>query len=341
VEDFFSLRTCNRVREAETKIGVWLGSRASGSGDTLFGAPFEAHESKSSIMPSTRPDLMPEPGLSPELIAKRDRLLALLASYGSCAVAFSAGVDSTVVAKAAQLALGERAVAVTGISASLASGEAEEARQLAQVIGIRHRTIATDEFADGNYRRNSPDRCYHCKTELYTRLEGLAPELGVAVIVNGANLDDRGDYRPGMQAASEHQVRSPLLECEFTKADVRQLAAHWELPVWDKPASPCLSSRIAYGEEATPERVAMIDRAEQFLRAHGLRELRVRYHAGDLARIEVPASEIARLAEPKLREALLAHFHTLGFKYVTLDLAGFRSGSMNAVLGVETLRVLS
>jgi uncharacterized protein len=162
----------------------------------------------------------------------------------------------------------------------------------------------------------------------------------VRVIVNGANLDDRGDYRPGMAAAREHDVRSPLIECEVTKAEVRELAAHWNLPVWDKPASPCLSSRIAYGQEVTPERVGMIDRAEQYLREQGFRELRVRYHGEDLARIEVPLSELPRLAEPGLRDLLVRQLRALGFKYVTLDLEGFRSGSLNQIIGFDDLKVL-
>ena len=278
--------------------------------------------------------------LPAELVAKRDRLLAALAGYGSCAVAFSGGVDSAVVAQAAQLALGDRAVAVTGVSSSLAEGELAAAEELARRIGIRHESLSTDEFASADYRRNAPDRCYHCKTELYTQLEGLADQLGVAVIVNGANLDDRGDHRPGMQAAGEHSVRSPLVECEITKAEVRALAAHWRLPVWDKPASPCLSSRIAYGEEATAERVAMIDRAERLLRTHGLRELRVRYHKGDLARIEVPLAELPRLASPELGEALAREFRALGFKFITLDLEGLRSGSLNQMIAADALRIL-
>jgi len=270
--------------------------------------------------------------LSPQLAAKRDRLLETIKAYGSCAVAFSGGVDSAVVAKAAHLALGERAVAVTGTSASLASGELDEARRVAALIGIRHEVIATEEFAQPAYVRNAPDRCYHCKTELYTQMEGLAERLGVAVLANGANIDDRGDYRPGMQAAAEHRVESPLLECGLSKAEVRELAAHWSLPVWDKPASPCLSSRVAYGEEVTPQRLAMIDRAERLLRAMGLSELRVRYHGGDLARIEVPASQLPRLAAPEVAAELAARLKSLGFRYVTLDLEGFRSGSLNAGL---------
>jgi pyridinium-3,5-biscarboxylic acid mononucleotide sulfurtransferase len=268
----------------------------------------------------------------------RDRLLETLRSYGSCLVAFSAGVDSTVVAKAAQLALRERAVAATGTSPSLASGELDEARELARLIGIRHETIETDEFAEPNYLRNAPDRCYHCKTELYTQLEPLAHRLGLAVIVNGANADDRKDYRPGMNAAQEHRVRSPLLECGLTKSEVRELAAAWELPVWDKPASPCLSSRVAYGEEVSPARLAMIDRAEQCLRELGLRVVRVRYHRGDLARLEVPTEAIHRLAEPAVRTGLLETLTQIGFKYVTLDLAGFRSGGHNEVLPLVQIK---
>jgi uncharacterized protein len=262
----------------------------------------------------------------------RNRLLATLRSYDSCLVAFSAGVDSTVVAKAAQVALGERAVAATGISASLAAGELEEARHLARLIGIRHEIIQTDEFAEPNYLRNGPDRCYHCKTELYTQLETVAVGLGLAVIVNGANADDMGDYRPGMNAAQEHSVRSPLLECGLKKSDVRELAAAWDLPVWDKPAAPCLSSRVAYGEEVTPARLAMIDSAEQYLRQLGLRTVRVRYHRGDLARLEVPVEAISQLADPVVRTDLLETLTEIGFKYVTLDLAGFRSGSHNEAL---------
>lgn len=275
-----------------------------------------------------------------QLTAKRDRLLAFLRGFESCAVAFSGGIDSTVVAKAAQVALGDRAVAVTGVSHSLADGELSEAQEMARLIGIRHEVVETEEFKNPEYRRNAPDRCYHCKSELYTQLDGLAPQLGVAVVVNGANLDDRGDHRPGMTAADEHAVRSPLLECELNKADVRALALHWGLPTWDKPAAPCLSSRIAYGEEVTRERLEMIDKAEQYLRSQGLRELRVRYHRGDLARIEVPALALEKLCQQEVREALAAHLKQLGFRYITLDLEGFRSGNLNDMVPVESLKIL-
>ncbi|MFO0899286.1 MAG: ATP-dependent sacrificial sulfur transferase LarE [Pirellulales bacterium] len=276
--------------------------------------------------------------LDSSLADKRARLLELIAGLGRVIVAYSGGIDSTVVAQAAQLALGERALAVTGVSASLAAGELDEARQIAARIGIRHEALPTDEFANPSYVQNAPDRCYHCKTELYSQLERLAERYPDAVILNGANLDDGGDYRPGLQAAAEHRVRSPLAECGFTKADVRALAVSWDLPTWDKPASPCLSSRVAYGEAVSPERLAMIDAAEQHLRSLGLRTVRVRYHAGDLARIEAPVEALAKLCEPVVREALLARLQELGFRYATLDLAGFRSGSLNDVLPLEALR---
>ena len=273
-----------------------------------------------------------------ELADHRDRLIATLRGYGRVAVAYSGGIDSTVVAQAAYLALGDDAVAVTAVSDSLASGELEEADTLARQIGIRHRVIRTEEFADPNYVRNNVDRCYFCKSELYGRLAGLLGELGVDAIASGANTDDLGDHRPGMRAASENGVRHPLQECGLGKAEVRALAKAWGLPTWDKPATPCLSSRIAYGEDVTPERVKMIDAAEGWLRKRGLILLRVRYHKGDLARVEVPLEEIARLAAPGVREEMTSAFRALGFKYVTIDLDGLRSGSMNAVIPIGLLQ---
>ena len=272
---------------------------------------------------------------------KRARLLELLGSYEACAVAFSGGVDSAVVAKAAQLALGEKATAVTGASDALAAGELESASQLAKQIGIRHQVVSTEEFANPNYVANNPDRCYHCKSELYSQLDNLSEKLGVEVVVNGANADDCHDYRPGMRAADEHAVRSPLAECGFTKAEVRELAAEWELAVADKPATPCLSSRVAYGLQVTPERLAMVDRGEQFLRSLGFGELRVRYHADDLARIEVPRDRLDKVSEPDIRNAIVDEFHRIGFKFVTLDLAGFRSGGFTKLVPSEMLKRFS
>ena len=271
-----------------------------------------------------------------DLDEKRERLLDLIRSFQSCAVAFSAGVDSTVVAKAAQLALGDRAVAVTGVSPSLAERELDEARRLAELIGIRHELISTEEFSNVDYVRNAPDRCYHCKSELFTQMQSIAPRLNVEVILSGANVDDADDYRPGAKAATEHQVRSPLAECGINKDEIRQLAAQWDLPIWDKPAMPCLSSRVAYGEEVTPERLEMVDRGEQFLRDQGFPTVRVRYHRGDVARVEVPAVDIAKLCEDDFRQSLVEHLKGLGFRFVTLDLEGFRSGSLNTLVPIET-----
>jgi uncharacterized protein len=277
--------------------------------------------------------------LSSELLGKRENLLAILRSLDHVAVAFSGGIDSTVVAKAAFLALGNRAVAVTADSASVPRAELDDAHRLTEQIGIRHRIVQTEEFGDPDYIRNDGTRCYYCKSELYSRIETLLPELGVNVICSGANLDDRGDYRPGLKAAAEHAVRHPLQEAGFTKADVRALARAWDLPTWDKPASPCLSSRLAPGVEVTHERTQRVEEAEIYLRSLGYRECRVRLHHGELARIEVPAAELARLAEPAAREGLIRRLKELGFQYVALDLEGFRSGSLNALVSLESKRL--
>jgi len=282
-----------------------------------------------------------EVSLSAELEEKRDRLLDLLRGFGSCAVAFSGGLDSTVLAKAAREALGERAVAVTGVSASLAAGELEACRGLARQIGIRHEVLQTAELANAEYQKNDANRCYHCKTELFAQVERLGRRLGVAVVVDGSNRDDHGEHRPGLRAARDRRVRSPLAECDLSKAEIRRLARYWGLPIWDKPATPCLSSRIAYGERVTPERLAMIDRAERFLRDCGFQPLRVRYHKGDLARIEVAPEAIGRFSDPEFRRQVVDRLKAAGFKYVSLDLEGFRSGSMNEILPAESLQIIN
>lgn len=265
------------------------------------------------------------------------RLIAAIAPLGSCLVAYSGGVDSAVVAKGAFLAVGARAIAVTGISASLASGELEAAEELAAAIGIAHESLATNELDRPEYQRNSPDRCFHCKTELYERLAALARERGIGSILNGANADDLADFRPGMQAANDFAVRSPLAECGLTKPQVRDLAHYWSLAAWDKPATPCLSSRIAYGLSVTPERLTRVDAAEQVLRALGLGTIRVRHHEHELARLEAPLESLARLCEPSVRGPLVARLRELGFRYVTLDLEGFRSGSFQQLVPAEDL----
>jgi pyridinium-3,5-biscarboxylic acid mononucleotide sulfurtransferase len=279
--------------------------------------------------------------LSSELETKRDKLLALLASYGSCAVAYSGGVDSAVVAKAAQLALGDAAVAVTGVSASLAEGELEQATALAKLIGVRHEHLATDEVANPAYAVNAPDRCFHCKTELYTQLVTLAARFNVQEVASGTNVDDLGDYRPGLAAATAHGIRQPLVDCGIGKSDVRALAAHWQLPVSEKPASPCLSSRVAYGQAVTPERLRMIDRAEQIIRSLGIPICRVRYLAGDVARIEVPRERIAVLEQQETSARIRTEFAKLGVRSVIVDPAGFRSGSLNESLPLHQLRMPS
>lgn len=251
---------------------------------------------------------------------------------GRVAVAYSGGVDSAFVLKVCVDTLGaSNVLAVTGRSPSLAAAELVAARDLAATLGAVHVEVDTDEFNDPNYISNPTNRCYYCKTELYTRMAPLLVERGMTAVVNGTNADDLADYRPGLAAAGEHAVRSPCAEAGLTKSDIRALSARWGLPTHDKPASPCLSSRVQYGETITPDKLRMIERAEALLRELGFRQCRVRHH-DKLARIEVPAGEIERLAEKTIRERIDAAFRELGYQYVTLDLRGFRSGSMNEVI---------
>ena len=274
---------------------------------------------------STIPIVLPE---------KNNRMDDFMKSMQHCVVAYSGGVDSAVVAKIAALVLGERAKAVMAVSPSVATGEVESAKTLAEEIGIDFHLIHTSEMEDPRYLKNDERRCYYCKQGLYLALKEFVREFPHTTIANGTNTDDLGDYRPGLEAARELRVVSPLVEAGLNKQNVRQLAKQWNLSVWDKPATPCLSSRIAYGESVTPERLRMVDQAETYLRSLGFRELRVRYHAGDLARIEIPQGEVSRFATLAEDKKIANRFRDLGFRFVTLDLVGFRSGSLNSLVQI-------
>jgi len=265
-----------------------------------------------------------------DLDERRAALEHIIDEMGRVIVAFSAGIDSTLVLKVACDRLGDNALGVTAVSPSLAQSELQEAVELARLMGARHRLLETHELDDPNYAANPINRCYFCKTELYDELLELARREGYRYILNGANLDDAGDYRPGEQAAREFDVRSPLREAGMTKAHVRALARELGLPNWNKPAMACLSSRLPYGIRVTREALSQVEQAERYLRSLGFRQLRVRHH-GDLARIEVERADLSRLIE--LGQEIHAELKRIGYTYVTADLLGFRSGSLNEGLG--------
>lgn len=262
---------------------------------------------------------------------KEERLRSLFRDLDSVIVAYSGGVDSSYVAYIANLVLGERAVCITGESASLPAYQRDEIDKVVRTFGFHHERIQTEELEHPEYRANDGNRCYFCKDELYGKLEKIAHNRGITTIVDGSTTDDLGDYRPGRKAASEHSVRSLLIEVGMSKADVRELSRRVSLPTWNKPASPCLSSRIAYGTTVTIERLKSVDRGEEILREFGFREFRVRHH-DTLVRLEISQEELDQVLSKEMFEKLASRFRELGFKYVTLDLQGFRSGSMNEVL---------
>ena len=263
---------------------------------------------------------------------KTKKIKSLIREMDSVLVAFSGGVDSTLVLALAHEVLGEKALAVTAQSASVPDREMEASHQLAKEIGARHLVIKTEEMSNPDYRSNPVNRCYHCKTELYSRLKKVAQQENIFHILNGTNTDDLGDYRPGLESAREQGVRSPLVEAQFSKQEVRELSRMMKLSIWNKPAMACLSSRIPYGQPVTPEKLAMIEQSEDLLLALGFTQVRVR-HLGTLARIELDKNEMPRYQNDKsIQKAVQEKFRSLGFNSVMLDPEGYRMGSLNSAL---------
>ena len=271
---------------------------------------------------------------------KLSRLRARIAELGSVLVCYSGGVDSAFVLAVAHEVLGPAAIGMTAVSPSLAPTEREEAIEVAKLIGADHRLVDSNEIDNPDYVANNPDRCFHCKSTLYRIASDKRAAWGLSAILNGTNTDDLGDYRPGLEAARIAGVLSPLVDLGFNKEDVRKGASALGLPIWDKPAAACLSSRLPYGTSVTRERLAQVGGFEQALKALGFRQVRVRYH-DDLARIELGLAELGRAAEPEIRDAMVAAGKRHGFRHVTLDLAGYRVGSHNEVLVGKSLRIVS
>ena len=268
---------------------------------------------------------------SATLKAKQTSLIDALRAMGSVIVAYSGGADSAYLAWAAQQALGDRAVAITADSASFPESHKRDAEVFAAECGFRHEYIETREFDNPDYVKNDRDRCFHCKDELFARLDEVARERGIGHVIYGVNVDDLGDYRPGQRAAKLHQVKAPLVEAGLTKAEIRELSKRAGLKTWDRPASACLSSRIPYGTPVTIQNVKTVDRGEDAIRALGFRQFRVRFH-GEVVRIEIAPEELERAMTLEMSRAFTEIFKKLGFHYVTLDLEGYRQGSLNAVL---------
>ena len=262
---------------------------------------------------------------------KWDRLRSLLREMKLAVLAYSGGVDSSVLLCAATEVLGPNLIAVTAISETYPPAELEPAKRFAASLGVRHRILATEEITRDEFSRNAPDRCYHCKQELFGKLRQIADTEGIAYILDGTNIDDLSDHRPGRKAAGEFSVRSPLAEAGLTKQEVRAVARRMDLPMWDKPSLACLSSRIPYGTPITLELLKNIQSAEDAIHAFGIRQVRVRHH-GDTARIEVEQDDLARLAAGDVRQQIVDVFKELGYVYICLDLEGYRTGSLNAVL---------